>query len=470
MNYSGATGKVSSQTGKKLKPGLSSIAPVDAAEYLLPLLKDAKKLVPERSRASTPVYVIGTAGMRLLSEAKRDAIFDAAANDLPGLLDKIKAPFRVKRANFRVATGTEEGFWGFLAANYLQRHMGTDLRHRGHVPGFSGVLDLGGSSTQISFTCGYPRFSATRALSDDSVFTHSFLGFGARLARAKAEARVDKKNPCDFKGFTRKVSGRKLKGTGSGVKCRELIKMAVLESESCTDPPCFFNGVHKPVAPCGQFLGISLYYYAMDAVRKVAKKFLQFRSDAPDSVKQFLSEWPRPSVAAMVGTVDVFCDTKWSEVNKKWKHDETPDAEAWSGRCFETNYIVSLISSGFAIENDRGVTFMRDIDGTEVEWTLGAFLKENTHHTSEQDQPEDAGNRVTGWLVFIAIVALVFVVVHVAGKHFRLGSGRRLMSVPMIRMGAEPVGAETKARSPVSRDAKRSAARLEEQTAFLAAV
>merc|ERR1712087_817298 len=44
-------------------------------------------------------------------------------------------------------------------------------------------------------------------------------------------------------------------------------------------------------------------------------------------------------------------------------------------RCMEAVYIVTLLRDGYGFEpSSRNITFTYDIDGSEVEWTLGMVL------------------------------------------------------------------------------------------------
>merc|ERR1711871_323473 len=48
-------GEIKSKTGKKTKPGQADIDPKDAAEYLLPLFRDAKRFVPAEKIPKIPI-------------------------------------------------------------------------------------------------------------------------------------------------------------------------------------------------------------------------------------------------------------------------------------------------------------------------------------------------------------------------------------------------------------------------------
>ncbi|MEQ2164721.1 hypothetical protein GOODEAATRI_009676 [Goodea atripinnis] len=55
---------------KKIKPGISTLAntPTQASDYLEPLLRFAAAHVPTSKHKETPLYILCTAGMRLLPE------------------------------------------------------------------------------------------------------------------------------------------------------------------------------------------------------------------------------------------------------------------------------------------------------------------------------------------------------------------------------------------------------------------
>jgi len=448
-----SNGELTTITGKKAKPGLSSVQPDDAAEYLLPLIEDADRHIPPEVRSRVPIYVIATAGMRLLPQADQKTLYDRAVNDLKLLLKRRELPYHVDRNNFRTSSGLEEGFWGFLAANFLEHRLGSDLSES-EGKELAGVLDLGGSSTQISFKCSAggaeedgereigrgdivtehgdearqmfekerhedERSNATASdvnstrkseVRINDMFVHSFLGYGAVLARKRLEMFVASRqpqNPCDFEAYTRELAVStssadqeiiSLKGTGSGVECREEIRESVIKAGSCDSPPCFFNNVSKPSSSvCGDFVAISLYFFAMDCLRSFAAGVRNFTSAdvAPDEkegresakyrplnetetqvMDSFIHHWPRPSIREIAAVADVFCANNWENV-ATWYHDETPDMQSWSGRCFEVNYIATLLKDGYGLaEDSHSVTFVKDVKGSEIEWTLGAFLQE----------------------------------------------------------------------------------------------
>ena len=79
-------GLVTGSKGLKVRPGISELAEARefsrAARYLGPLFAHTKSSVPRRLRATTPVFLRATAGMRLLPAELQDELFDRLYADL----------------------------------------------------------------------------------------------------------------------------------------------------------------------------------------------------------------------------------------------------------------------------------------------------------------------------------------------------------------------------------------------------
>ena len=74
------------------------------------------KQIPEQHQSSTPLFLLATAGMRLLSPARQNAILSAACT-----YTRERTPFLLPDcyAHFQVIDGTTEGLYGWIAINYL---------------------------------------------------------------------------------------------------------------------------------------------------------------------------------------------------------------------------------------------------------------------------------------------------------------------------------------------------------------
>ncbi|XP_072246567.1 ectonucleoside triphosphate diphosphohydrolase 6 [Leuresthes tenuis] len=175
--------KLAHETFRAIKPGLSAYAddPQKCDAGVQELLEVAKSTVPPSMWISTPVALRATAGLRLLPGAKADH-----------LLDRVRAlfqdsPFLSRDDSVSIMDGTDEGISAWITINFLTGAL------RGSDSHTVGMLDLGGGSTQITFS---PHDEKTVQMSPidyirsfqmfnitHTVYTHSYLGLGLMSAR-----------------------------------------------------------------------------------------------------------------------------------------------------------------------------------------------------------------------------------------------------------------------------------------------
>ncbi|KAK9479000.1 nucleoside phosphatase family-domain-containing protein [Lipomyces japonicus] len=193
-------GKGGTDWHKKESPGLSSFAThVNdiGHDHLSPLLDHAKKIVPASKHAETPIFLLATAGMRLVEPARlRDDMLERACSYI-----KQNSKFLVPDCaeHVRVIDGETEGLYGWLALNYM---MGSLDRPDKHEHGKShhtyGFLDMGGASAQVAFA---PNSTEAEKHMNDlfkvrlrtqggepsefNVFVSTWLGYGANQARQR---------------------------------------------------------------------------------------------------------------------------------------------------------------------------------------------------------------------------------------------------------------------------------------------
>ncbi|KAJ3175887.1 Golgi apyrase [Geranomyces variabilis] len=182
----------------KQEPGISSFAgrPETVAGHLQPLLDFAELVVPKNLHASTPIYLLATAGMRLVSDADRDAIMAETCNFV-----RTRYAFATLGGcarHFRVISGELEGIYGWITVNYLKGGFDAAVSVNGTARHTYGFLDMGGASTQIAFE---PTPDMAIAHNEDltglklrflggeevsyRVFVSTFLGFGVNEARRR---------------------------------------------------------------------------------------------------------------------------------------------------------------------------------------------------------------------------------------------------------------------------------------------
>ncbi|XP_061611024.1 ectonucleoside triphosphate diphosphohydrolase 5-like isoform X3 [Phyllopteryx taeniolatus] len=211
------------ETFHSVKPGLSAHihSPETAAQSVRTLLKVAESAVPRQRWESTPVLLRATAGLRLMSADKAQALL----RQVQRVFDD--SPFLVPYNSVGIMDGTSEGILAWITVNFLSGHL------HAHNKQTVGILDLGGASTQITFLPKLTDCSVEKAAPDDDVvtvdvlnssfelYTHSYLGNGlmsARLStlRAHSVSGPDFKSPClpkkfrgewSFGGETYQVSG-----------------------------------------------------------------------------------------------------------------------------------------------------------------------------------------------------------------------------------------------------------------------
>lgn len=150
--------------------GLSSFrrSPEKAFTSLVPLLKLAASHIPVDLHPVTNIYVLATAGMRLLKRTESTAIMSAVYNGI-----RQKYAFNVRQDHVKVISGQMEGVFGWIAVNYvlnrfsrvsegtLEVHLWLRTDH------FSAALsptsmwpecyDLGGSVEHLQISLFYPR-------------------------------------------------------------------------------------------------------------------------------------------------------------------------------------------------------------------------------------------------------------------------------------------------------------------------
>ena len=341
----------------KVEPGLSSLAddPSQVEEYMTPLLESAKKTIPEDKQASTPIFLLATAGMRLLPEDQAGAIL----NEVRKLFnDKDKCPFMFQDDNdARIITGTTEGIYSWVTVNFLAGAYS--------LKGFTyGSLDLGGASHQNTWIF-YGNHSDVVAIPiagrNFSLFARSYLGFGQDQARERYLGVIAQKedcaensecvvkSPCHNKGFKEPLTfddqERVFEGTAQVNLCRQIIsKIFFCHSPNLEE--CPFSDQPKLE---GKFYAFSAFYYVLTGINAVCS----------------YCENNRVSSFTIGKYSKSFCKTDYNEVK------EDPYAK---NNCFGANYIYELLTEGYGLRPYRKIRVANSLNGFDLGWTLGAVL------------------------------------------------------------------------------------------------
>ena len=84
--------------------------------YLKKVIDGAKMVVPVEFYATTPVLLMATAGMRLLTKQQQQSVMAEVRSVLK---DKSISPFQFKDVNARIISGIDEAVYGWITVNFL---------------------------------------------------------------------------------------------------------------------------------------------------------------------------------------------------------------------------------------------------------------------------------------------------------------------------------------------------------------
>lgn len=400
--------KITQQEGwsKKISPGISSYSDKTSQiwkGHYKELIEFAQTIVPYQKRLETPVYILATAGMRLLSQQKQDKIVKETCRVLQ------KTEFYVPDcSHVQVIDGETEGVYGWLALNYLMGQFNNyDESAEEHES--IGFMDMGGASTQIAFVPGPEEIKkhdedlsnvVLRNVNGQTqvwrVFVETWLGFGANQARRRylenlislslsSNPRMRTKSvndPCLPKGATVEShthNGRtfKIHGTGNYDVCLKEMYPLLMKNLPCKDLPCLFNGVHGPKMNFekDKFVGVSEYWYTANDI---------FNSGGEYNFHSFNEK------------VREYCESDYSTILENSKNGQYSGLSTHFllDACFKASWVINVLHEGFelprlgqeikdALETDEmkevqsvHVPFKSadSVNGDDLSWTLGKIL------------------------------------------------------------------------------------------------
>ncbi|KAI7880353.1 hypothetical protein K492DRAFT_147220 [Lichtheimia hyalospora FSU 10163] len=427
---------------RREEPGISTYGsrPQEVGEHLKLLLDFASEVVPPEHQSSTPIFLMATAGMRLLPDQERNAVLNATCSYI-----QQEYPFHLPdcEQHIRVIPGELEGIYGWVAVNYLMGGFDTSIQaitqdkenDNHHTFGF---LDMGGASAQIAFE---PEHHQRQEHLDDlsriylhtldghrveyDVFVTTFLGYGSNEARRRyLEERVrqaheqqanDGKNrmdqhhtlhlddPCLPYNLTLADTHSTsvpltLHGTGSFNECIDATAPLLNKDAECPTQPCLFNGVHTPHIDwsVNKFVGISEYWYSSHDILGLG------------GVYDF-TEYENKSTE--------YCATDWAQWIDTHKQVDPSDILHHQMQCFKSAWIVNVLHDGIGIPRmndpahndavDDEDLFKQSVESIEsknwnppfqsidtindiqVSWTLGAMVL----HVTNQIPLDDTDNK-----------------------------------------------------------------------------
>ncbi|XP_068777111.1 ectonucleoside triphosphate diphosphohydrolase 4 isoform X6 [Struthio camelus] len=367
----------------KIKPGISEFAssPEKVSDYISPLLSFAAEHVPPAKHKETPLYILCTAGMRILPESQQKAILEDLLTDIPVHFD-----FLFSDSHAEVISGKQEGVYAWIGINFvLGRFEHTDDEDEAvvevHVPGSEnkeaifrkrtvGILDMGGVSTQIAYEVPKTEEVAKNLLAEFNlgcdahqtehvyrVYVATFLGFGGNAARQRYEDSLftsaifrnrllgkqigmtsdspylDPCLPLDAQDEVRQ-NGQimYLRGTGDFDMCREIIQPFMNKTN---ETQTSLNGVYQPAVHFqnSEFYGFSEFYYCTEDVLRMGGDY---------------------NAAKFTKAAKDYCATKWSVLRERFDR--------------------GLYASHADLHRLNNLKTALQVYDKEVQWTLGAIL------------------------------------------------------------------------------------------------
>ncbi|PVI02522.1 hypothetical protein DM02DRAFT_626719 [Periconia macrospinosa] len=410
------------QWTKKIHPGISTFGehPHDVGpEHLEKLLAHALSVVPPTEVPNTPLFLLATAGMRILPPLQRKTILKEVC-DFARKTTKFQLPDC--DLHIQVISGETEGLYGWVAANYLLGGFDNPKDHdHGKDHHTYGFLDMGGASAQIAFA---PNATEAERHADDltllrlrrvggdpmeyKVFVTTWLGFGVNQAReryvkamlAASPGAKEYPDPCIPSGAEVLVSddgkviedkkngkGHTLVGTGIFKECVRQTYPLLEKEKECLDAPCLINGQHTPAIDfdVNHFVGVSEYYHTTHEIFKMAHK-----DDDSYDFKSYQK------------AVNKFCGKSWKKITEgvdKKKYGKKVDEEKALEVCFKSSWLINVLHDGIGVprigledlNSANNVTKVKTgkgknkgylnpfqavnkINDVEVSWTLGKMV------------------------------------------------------------------------------------------------
>lgn len=392
--------KLINEEFKMLKPGLSSYDTdaVGAAESLDPLLTIAMDTIPKDKHSCSPVAVKATAGLRLLGQAKSDAILKEVRRHL-----EKDFPFPVVSGNgISIMDGSDEGVYAWITTNYLLNNIGSAKKLD-----TAAVFDLGGGSTQIVFEPvsgekvleGEHKYNIEFGGRKFTLYQYSHLGYGLMQARNKvnaavlqaemksaahkfsaltesqlktAVADVTLENPCvppgvsaenviveleDGSKYVVNFAAPETEAKKDASLCKFLTDSILNKQLECASKSCSFNGIYQP-SFADQFSSAADMYvfsYFYDRLQPIGM---------PESF----------TLKEMTDVMESVCAGShlWDQYFKQQSHlKELADEPLW---CLDLTFMTSLLHTGYDIPLTRELKTAKTIGGNELGWCLGASL------------------------------------------------------------------------------------------------
>lgn len=336
--------------GKNSTPLASFVnSPNDAGtEAILPLLTEAKEKLGELSvnPSNVNVTVMGTAGMRLISDSAQAAIWDSVTETVKDSGFKLQAA--------KTLDGQHEGVYSWVGYNYLNNLFSV-------ANNTTGTIEIGGASAQIAYALpngvsNQDTVNLTFNGNNYNVYSVSYLGLGVNQAREKANNLVPPlgKNPCYATGY----NTGSIDGNFDQDACNNNFANVMSTNPDINN---LRNTKELPGFATEKFAGLGAIWDSVQPLSKSIKK---------NAI----------SATSFNEAVNSLCTMSYTDIlNKFTDDDHADDAPSY---CSTAIYVSQFLFGELAMNNGaiQGQNKYTTADGSEVKynWTLGYIVTEHT--------------------------------------------------------------------------------------------
>lgn len=421
---------------KKVSPGLSSMGetPDMAFEYLRPLLSFASDNIPEDKHKETPLYILATAGMRLLEREKQEAVL---TNLRRGIKENFS--FYFPEGHLEIISGKQEGIYQWLSINYVlgkfqhADHLGNDeelvaVEPSGHRdqeslvfrPRTVGALDMGGASMQAAMEITTNLQLEGMTDKDKAqvaeinlgckehdtehtyrIFVTTFLGFGANEAMARHQRQLFLGALLSEGQVPGKDAENRLRDPCRPLGMKDNVSLA-LDTASLRLAPEVLASIRETQTV--HFYGTGDWDLCQASVKnftQAAEPFVACTENCPDAGIRpppiqfdnsefygFSEFWySMDDVLGMGGqymfskykqAAKQFCAAKWHHTWARFLQGSYPksDVERLQTQCFKSVWVATALHQGLTFPTTYGhlTAAPNTVHGEVVHWTLGALL------------------------------------------------------------------------------------------------
>eukprot|EP01096_Ripella_sp_DP13-Kostka_P007492 TRINITY_DN2727_c0_g1_i1.p1 TRINITY_DN2727_c0_g1~~TRINITY_DN2727_c0_g1_i1.p1 ORF type:complete len:505 (+),score=212.03 TRINITY_DN2727_c0_g1_i1:97-1515(+) len=346
---------------KEVKPGISTFANnTDAIPaYLNPLMDyaTANLLLVNATLNETAIFLLATAGMRLLTTTQQDAILTEVRSFIHN-----DTQFLFEDDWTQVLSGTQEAIFDWVTVQ--------QILSINKIPGPTvGIVDEGGASLEVAFVPSNFKGNADNQFifdvefngDDYKLYAYSYLNYGKNEALKNVEKLIINSqdistvanDPCLLDGDSRKSvynSSVTLFGTGNLTECRDFVGQFINHVNA---PNTAINNTYQPLLVATDKL------YGLDSVDDVASFFGVTQDFTTDKLEDSTAE---------------FCSLSYAQA--------VEDYGVISGGiplgdfCFQGIY-TELMLEAIGVQPDlTQLTTVEYLYGDEVSWALGAMIYE----------------------------------------------------------------------------------------------